>query len=108
MEKQFVDLVSHVFTADWALLAIPLSLVLCVFIKRIVPGLVLAAIAVGIHHVGILFLTGATGATIGAQIQAMIPKLEPISLAAEYVAYAFLIIVFSMTRQDMMRPSVTE
>jgi hypothetical protein len=72
------------------------------------PGFVLAAIAVVVHHVGILVLTGATMETLPGQIQAMIPKLEPISLAAEYVAYAFLIIVFSLTRQDMMRPGVTE
>lgn len=108
MEKQFVDLVSHVFTLEWAILAIPLSLVLCVFTRRILPGFVLAALAVVIHHVGILMLTGATMDTLGAQIQAMIPKLEPISLVAEYIAYSFLIIVFSLTRQDMMRPSVQD
>ena len=108
MEKQFIDLVVHVFTLDWVILAIPLSLVLCVFTKRILPGFILAAIAVIVHHVGILVLTGATMETLPAQIQAMIPKLEPISLLAEYIAYAFLIIVFSLTRQDMMRPSVLE
>ncbi len=108
MEKQFVDLVSHVFTLDWAILAIPLSLVLCVFTRRILPGFILAAIAVVIHHIGILMLTGATMDTLPAQIQAMIPKLEPISIVAEYVAYSFLIIVFSLTRQDMMRPSVQD
>lgn len=108
MEKQFIDLVVHVFTLDWVILAIPLSLVLCVFTNRVVPGFVLAAIAVVIHHVGILALTGATMETLPAQIQAMIPKLEPISLLAEYVAYSFLIIVFALTRQDMMRPGVTE
>lgn len=108
MEKQFIDLVKHVFTLDWIILAIPLSLVLCVFTNRVIPGFILAAIAVVIHHVGVLVLTGATMDTLPAQIQATIPKLEPISIAAEYVAYAFLIIVFSMTRQDMMRPNVTE
>ena len=108
MEKQLIDLVIHVFTLDWVILAIPLSLVLCVFTNRVLPGFILAAIAVVLHHVGILLLTGATMDTLPAQIQAMIPKLEPVSLAAEYVAYSFLIIVFSLTRQDMMRPSVTE
>ncbi len=108
MEKQFIDLVNHVFTLEWALLAIPLSLVLCVFTNRVLPGFILAAIAVVVHHVGILVLSGADMATLPAQIQAMIPKLEPISLVAEYVAYSFLIIVFSLTRQDMMRPSVLE
>ncbi len=108
MEKQFIDLVIHVFTLDWIILAIPLSLVLCVFTKRVLPGFILAAIAVAVHHVGILVLTGATMDTLPAQIQAMIPKLEPISVLAEYIAYSFLIIVFSLTRQDMMRPGVTE
>lgn len=108
MEKQFVDLVNHVFTLEWAILAIPLSLVLCVFTRRILPGFILAAIAVVIHHVGILMLTGATMDTLGAQIQSALPKLEPISIMAEYVAYSFLIIVFSLTRQDMMRPSVQD
>jgi hypothetical protein len=108
MEKQFIDLVIHVFTLDWAILAIPLSLVLCVFTNRVLPGFILAAIAVALHHVGILMLTGSTTATLAADIQAMIPKLEPISILAEYVAYSFLIIVFSLTRQDMMRPGVTE
>jgi hypothetical protein len=108
MEKQFIDLVNHVFTLDWVILAIPLSLVLCVFTNRVLPGFILAAIAVVVHHVGILVLTGATMETLPAQIQAMIPKLEPVSLLAEYIAYSFLIIVFSLTRQDMMRPGVTE
>jgi len=108
MEKQFIDLVVHVFTLDWVILAIPLSLVLCVLTNRVLPGFILAAIAVVLHHVGILMLTGATMQTLPAQIQALIPKLEPISLLAEFVAYSFLIIVFSLTRQDMMRPSVQE
>lgn len=108
MEKQFIDLVIHVFTLDWVILAIPLSLVLCVFTNRVLPGFILAAIAVALHHIGILLLTGATLDTLPAQIQATIPKLEPISILAEYIAYSFLIIVFSLTRQDMMRPGVTE
>jgi hypothetical protein len=108
MEKQFIDLVNHVFTLEWVILAIPLSLVLCVFTNRIVPGFILAAIALVMHHVGILLLTGSTMATLAADVQAMIPKLEPISILAEYIAYSFLIIVFSLTRQDMMRPGVTE
>jgi hypothetical protein len=108
MEKQFIDLVNHVFTLDWVILAIPLSLVLCVFTNRVLPGFILAAVAVAVHHVGILMLTGTTTATLAADVQAMIPKLEPVSLVAEYVAYAFLIIVFSLTRQDMLRPGVAE
>jgi hypothetical protein len=108
MEKQFIALVYHVFTLDWAVLGIPLALALSTFTRRVLPGFILAAVAVVVHHVAILMLTGTDLAHLAPQIQAMIPKLEPISLAAEYVAYSFLIIVFSQTRQDMFRPSVTD
>jgi hypothetical protein len=108
MEKQFIDLVRHVFTLDWAILGIPLALILSSVSNRILPGFILAAVAVVVHHVGILMLTGTDLAHLAPQIQALIPKLEPVSLAAEYVAYSFLIIVFSQTRQDMFRPSVTD
>jgi hypothetical protein len=108
MEKQFIDLVVHVFTFEWAVLALPLSLVLASFTKRVVPGLIAAALAVVVHHVSILLLSGTDLANLGPAVQGMIPKLEPLSLAAEYVAYAFLIIVFSLFRQDLARPSVTD
>ena len=107
MEKQFVDLVAHVFTLEWAIWAVPLSLVLSFLSKRVIPGFVLAGFAVVIHHVGFIALPvlagGGDAGTIPALIQAAIPKLEPLSIAAEYVAYSFLIIVFSLTRQDMFR-----
>jgi len=111
MEKQFVDLVRHVFTLDWALWALPISLVLSFLSNRVIVSLVLAVVAVAIHHVGIIALPvlEAGGDTGGLPdlIIAGIQGLEPISVAAEFVAYAFLIIVFSLTRRDMFRPSVT-
>ena len=46
--------------------------------------------------------------TIINDLNVMIPKLEPISLLAEYIAYVYMIFVFSLTRRDMFRPGVTE
>ena len=112
MEKQFIDLVVHVFTLDWAIWALPLSLLLSLVSNRVLPGLVLAAVAVVIHHVGLiaapLLIAGGDMGTLPDQLVAAAQKLEPLSIAAEYVAYAFLIIVFSLTRQDISRPSVAE
>lgn len=111
-EKQFIDLVVHVFTLQWAIWAIPLSLLLSLFTKKVVSGLMIAFLAVAIHHVGPLALpmleAGGDISGLPAAIQAMIPKLEPLSVLAEYVAYAFLIVVFSLTRQDMFRPGVAD
>jgi ABC-type phosphate/phosphonate transport system permease subunit len=112
MEKQFVDLVAHVFTLQWAIWALPLSFLLCFLSNRVVPGFFLAMIAVVIHHVGPLalpiLLSGGDMGVLPAQISAMLDKIEPLSILAEYVSYAFLIIVFSLTRQDMFRPGVGE
>jgi len=112
MEKQFVDLVAHVFTLDWAMWGIPLSLLLSLTSKRVLPGFVLAALAVAIHHIGHLALpiafSGGDMGTLPDQIAAAAQKLEPLAVAAEFVAYSFLIIVFSLTRQDMFRPGVDE
>ncbi len=111
MEKQFVDLVRHVFTLDWALWALPIALVLSFLSNRAVVSIVLGAFAVAIHHVGLIALpTLASGGDTSAlpdQIITGLQALEPISLAAEFVAYAFLIIIFSLTRRDMFRPRVT-
>lgn len=110
MEKQFIDLVVHVFTLQWAIWALPLSLLLSLLSNRVLPGFILAALAVVIHHVGLTALPLlASGGDMGAlpdQLSAAAQKLEPLSVAAEFVAYSFLIIVFSMTRKDMFRPSV--
>jgi hypothetical protein len=110
MEKQFIDLVVHVFTLQWAIWALPLSLLLSLLSNRVLPGFLLAALAVVIHHVGLTALPLlASGGDMGAlpdQLSAAAQKLEPLSIAAEFVAYSFLIIVFSMTRKDMFRPSV--
>lgn len=112
MEKQFIDLVVHVFTLEWAIWALPLSLLLSLASNRVVIGFILAAVAVVVHHVGMiaipLALSGGDMSTLPDQLSAAAQKLEPLSIAAEYTAYAFLIIVFSLTRQDMVRPGITE
>jgi hypothetical protein len=112
MEKQFVDLVAHVFTLQWAIWALPLSFLLSFVSNRVLPGFVLAIVAVALHHIGPLALqialSGGNMATLPNQISALAPKLEPLSIVAEYVSYAFLIIVFALTRQDMFRPGVGE
>lgn len=109
MEKQFIDLVVHVFTLEWAIWALPLSFLLSLLSNRILPGFVLALLAVAIHHVGLIALpvlmSGGDAGALPDQIMAAAQKLEPLSVAAEYAAYAFLIIVFSLTRQDMFRES---
>jgi hypothetical protein len=112
MEKQFIDLVVHVFTLEWAIWALPISLLMAFLTKRVLVGFILAAVAVAVHHVGMvaipMLLSGADMSTLPDKLNALIPKLEPLSLAAEYAAYAFLIVVFSLTRQDMFRPGITE
>ncbi len=112
MEKEFIDLVEHVFTLQWATWAIPVSLLLSLFVKRIIPGILIALLAVVLHHaapVALPALLGGEGiAVIVKDIEALFPKLEPVSLLAEYLAYAYLIVVFSLTRHDMFRPGVHE
>ena len=112
MEKQFVDLVSHVFTLDWVIWGLPLSLLLSFLSNRVLPGFALALVAVAVHHIGHIalpmFLSGGDMGALPDQIAAAAQKLELVSIAAEYVAYSFLIIVFSLTRQDMFRPGVGE
>jgi len=107
-EKQFIDLVAHVFTLSWAIWAVPLSLLLSLLTKRVLGALALAILAVIIHHVGMIAgdaVMNGDIATVSAQVQAALPKLEPLSVAAEFVAYWFLISVFSLARQDMFRPA---
>lgn len=112
MEKQFIDLVGHVFTLQWASWAIPVSLLFAFMVRRLVPALLISMLAVVIHHAGPVVLPALLGGegigTIVKDVSALVPKLEPISIAAEYLAYVYLIVVFSLTRRDMFRPSVLE
>ena len=93
--------------------AIEISLRFCLSlcIKRVVPGLLISILAVLIHHAGPVALPALLGgegiAVIVKDLSALVPKLEPVSIVAEYVAYAYLIIVFSLTRRDMFRPGVS-
>jgi MFS superfamily sulfate permease-like transporter len=111
-EKQFIDFVAHVFTLSWAIWALPLSVLLSFLSSRVGPGLLLGIVAVALHHVAPValetLLAGGDMGTLPDKITAMSKTLEPLSLIAEYVSYAFLIIVFGMTRVDMFRPGVGE
>jgi hypothetical protein len=112
MEKQFIDLVGHVFTLEWAIWAIPVSFILAFCVRRIIPIILISVLAVAIQHVGPIALPALLGgesiATVSKDVMAMLPKLEPLSIAAEYLAYVYLITVISLTRRDMFRPSVEE
>lgn len=110
MEKEFVDLVAHVFTLQWAIWAVPVSFVLAFTVRRIIPILLISVLAVFIHHVGPAafpaLLGGESIATVSKDVMALVPKLEPVSIVAEYLAYVYMITVISLTRRDMFRPSV--
>jgi hypothetical protein len=112
MEKEFIELVKHVFTLHWASWALPVSILASFVVRRFIPVLLISLVAVVIHHTGPLILPALLGgesmATMMDDLNKMIPALEPISLVAEYIAYVFLIFVFSLTRRDMFRPGVTE
>ncbi len=110
MEKDFIALVGHVFTLQWATWALPVAFLLSLCVRRVVPGMLIAIFAVLLHHVGPVLLPAVLGgegmAVIARDVQALVPKLEPVSVVAEYISYAYLIVVFSLTRHDMFRPSV--
>lgn len=108
-EKQFIDLVIHVFTLDWAILALPIALGLSLVSNRLLPLLGLSLFAVVLHHVlalGIPLLDAGQIATLPNALTETAKNAEPLSLLAEFCGYAFLIVVFSFTRQDIGRPSV--
>ena len=109
-EKQFIEFVAHVFTLQWAIWAVPIALLLSLLVDKLVPTLVFSALAVIVHHIAIiavpLALSGETG-TLTEQLTTALQAIEPLSLVAEFVAYLFLIFVFSQTRQDMFRPGST-
>jgi hypothetical protein len=109
-EKQFIEFVVHVFTLQWAIWALPLSLLLSLIVDRLVPTVVVSLLAVAVHHFGAVALPLLASGDLGAfpgKLSAAAQTLEPLSLLAEFVAYLFLIFVFSQTRQDMFRTKPT-
>lgn len=112
MEKQLIDLAYHVFTLEWATWAIPVSILLSFTVRRFVPTLIVAVLAVAIHNIGPIALPALLGgegmATIMADVSATLPKVDPAIIATEYVSYVFLIFVFSLTRRDMFRDYAPE
>jgi hypothetical protein len=110
-EKQFIDLVSHVFTLDWIVLAMPIALALSMLANRVLVGLALALVAVLAHHAimeAIPLMQAGQLSTLPAALVDAVKTAEPLSLLAEFCGYAFLIVVFSLTRQDMARPFVSD
>lgn len=110
-ENQLIEFVGHVFTLQWAIWAVPIALLLSFLVDKLVPMLIVAVVAVAVHHVGLvaapILAAGGDTASLPDQLTAAVQALEPLSLVAEFVAYAFLIFVFSKTRQDMFRPGAT-
>jgi hypothetical protein len=79
-------------------------------VDRLVPTIVVSALAVSVHHISAVALplvAAGDAAALPDKLTAAAQTLEPLSLLAEFVAYLFLIFVFSQTRQDMFRPKPT-
>ena len=112
METQVTELVREVLTLQWATWAVPVSLLLSLFVRRILPVMLAAIVGVAIHIVGPVVLPAVLGGeplpTVMAELSAMIPALNPAVLALDFVAYTFLIFVFSLTRRDMLREYVAD
>jgi type IV pilus assembly protein PilP len=89
MEKEFIDLVNHVFTLQWASWALPVSILAAFVVKRFIPALLISVLAVVVHHAGPVILPALLGgesmSTIINDLNVMIPKLEPSSLLAAEV-----------------------
>jgi|GEM_PF-1797404 len=112
METQVTELVREVLTLQWAMWAAPVSLLLSLFVRRILPVMLAAIVGVAIHIVGPVVLpavlAGEPVSTVMSDLSAMIPALNPAVLALDFVAYTFLIFVFSLTRRDVFRHYAAE
>jgi hypothetical protein len=112
METQVTELVQQVLTLQWATWAIPVSIVLSLFVRRFIPIIGAAVLGVVVHMVGPVVLPALLGgeslSTITTELTAMIPNLNPAVLGLDLIAYTFLIFVFSLTRRDMFRHYAAE
>jgi hypothetical protein len=97
------------FTLEWLSVALPISLLLSLLVSRVTVAGILSIVAVAIHHLGPtllpLFQQSASQQTMMDAVSASVAKMDPVSVAMELIAYAFLIAVFALTRQDMFRPA---
>ena len=107
MELHPTELVGRLLTLEWAMWALPISLLLSLFVRRITSVLLASVLALVIHQVGPIaipaLLGGESFSTVVADVTALAPKLDQTLLALEFAAYMFLIFVFSLTRRDMFR-----
>jgi len=106
-----MEMITHTFqqtfTLQWALLAIPVALVLSLFAARIVAAPVFAFFAIAIQHLGPVIwpmvVQGTPNAAMMTAASATLQKIDPVVAAMEFVAFTFFIAVFSLTRRDMFR-----
>lgn len=112
METQVTDLVREVLTLQWAMWAVPVSLMLSLFVRRILPVIIAAIVGVAIHIVGPVVLPTVLGgeplSAVMTELTAILPTLNPAVLVLDLIAYTFLIFVFSLTRRDMFRHYVAD
>jgi hypothetical protein len=112
MELHPTELVGRLLTLEWAMWALPLSILLSLFVRRILPVLAAAVFALVVHQIGPIAIPALLGgeplSTIVADVTAMVPKLDPTLIGLELAAYIFLIFVFSLTRRDMFRSYVAD
>jgi hypothetical protein len=106
-----MEIVTHTFqetfTLQWALLALPVAFVLSLLVNRVMAAGVIAFFAMAIQHVGpVLYPLFTQSAGSDAMMTAAtdtIGKINPMAAGMEWLAFAFFIAVFSLTRQDMFR-----
>lgn len=95
------------FTLQWAILAIPVALVLSFLVNRVVAAAVLGLIAVAVQHAGPvlypLFMQNAAQDSMMTAATDALSKINPLSAGMEWIAFTFFISVFALTRQDMFR-----
>ncbi len=112
METQATELVSRLLTLEWAGWALPVSIVLSLFVRRPLAVLLSACLATVLHVVGPstipALLSGESAGTVATSAMGLITSAQPAFVAVELVAYAFLIFVFSLTRRDMLRDYVQD
>lgn len=101
--KTFYD----TFSWQWVLLALPIALVVSLLVNRIIAAGVIAFVAVAIQHlwpvVWPLFQQNAARDAMMTAASDTLQKINPLAAGMEWLAFTFLIAVFSLTRQDMFR-----
>lgn len=106
-----MDLVANTFqetfTLQWAILAIPVALILSFLVNRIAAAAVLGLIAVAVQHTGPvlypLFMQSAAQDSMMTAATDVLAKINPLAAGMEWLAFTFFISVFALTRQDMFR-----